>query len=174
MIKFFRKIRYTLMETGKTGLPEQPVRAGKYLKYAIGEIVLVVIGILIALSINNWNENRKDATEEQKILINLNTEFKSNQIKLETSLSRINISLMSMDSLLHIMNKSISIDDNPKTLDRILQGSITIPKYFPSSMVLKDLESSGKLAKLKNNELKSLFYHYNTTIDELNLVVEIG
>lgn len=51
MIKFFRKIRYNLMETGKTG---------KYLKYAIGEIILVVIGILIALSINNWNEQKKE------------------------------------------------------------------------------------------------------------------
>ena len=50
MIKFFRKIRQKLLSEGKTG---------KYLKYAIGEIVLVVIGILIALQINNWNENRK-------------------------------------------------------------------------------------------------------------------
>jgi len=50
MIKFFRKIRYDLMEKNKTG---------RYLKYALGEIVLVVIGILIALSINSWNENRK-------------------------------------------------------------------------------------------------------------------
>ena len=51
MIKFFRKIRYDLMEKNKTA---------NYLKYAIGEIVLVVIGILIALQINNWNEERKD------------------------------------------------------------------------------------------------------------------
>jgi len=50
MIKFFRKIRQNLLLEGKTG---------KYLKYAIGEIILVVIGILIALQINNWNENRK-------------------------------------------------------------------------------------------------------------------
>jgi hypothetical protein len=50
MIKFFRKIRQNLLSEGKTV---------KYLKYAIGEIVLVVIGILIALSINNWNENQK-------------------------------------------------------------------------------------------------------------------
>ena len=50
MIKFFRKIRYQLLGEGKTG---------KYLKYAIGEIVLVVIGVLIALSINNWNEHKK-------------------------------------------------------------------------------------------------------------------
>ena len=58
MIKFFRKIRYNLMETGKTGKPA--FAAGRYFKYAIGEIVLVVIGILIALQINNWNEVRKN------------------------------------------------------------------------------------------------------------------
>lgn len=50
MIKLFRTIRKQLLAENKTG---------KYLKYAIGEIVLVVIGILIALSINNWNETRK-------------------------------------------------------------------------------------------------------------------
>ena len=50
MIKFFRKIRQNLLSEGKTG---------KYFKYAIGEIILVVIGILIALQINNWNETKK-------------------------------------------------------------------------------------------------------------------
>jgi len=59
MIKFFRKIRYDLMEKNKTG---------KYLKYAIGEIVLVVIGILIALQINNWNEERKTNSKERRML----------------------------------------------------------------------------------------------------------
>jgi hypothetical protein len=54
------------METGKTGKPALPV--GRYLKYAIGEIILVVIGILIALQINNWNEANKAAKEELKIL----------------------------------------------------------------------------------------------------------
>ena len=58
MIKFFRKIRYDLMEKNKTG---------KYFKYAIGEIILVVIGILIALSINNWNEQRKDRANERDL-----------------------------------------------------------------------------------------------------------
>lgn len=59
MIKFFRKIRYNLISENKTG---------KYLTYAIGEIVLVVIGILIALSINNWNENQKAIALEIDIL----------------------------------------------------------------------------------------------------------
>ena len=62
MIKFFRRIRYDLMEKNKTG---------KYLKYAIGEIVLVVIGILIALQINNWNENQKLEKKTQDYYVQL-------------------------------------------------------------------------------------------------------
>jgi len=59
MIKFFRNIRKNLVKAGKTT---------KYFKYAIGEIVLVVVGILIALQINNWNEVKKIKTLETKIL----------------------------------------------------------------------------------------------------------
>ena len=62
MIKFFRKIRQNLLMENKTG---------KYLKYAIGEIVLVVIGILIALQINNWNENLKLETKTQDYYVQL-------------------------------------------------------------------------------------------------------
>jgi hypothetical protein len=61
MIKFFRKIRQNLLMENKTG---------KYFKYAIGEIILVVIGILIALQINNWNENRKNSINEKALLAN--------------------------------------------------------------------------------------------------------
>ena len=59
MIKFFRKIRQNLLSEGKTG---------KYFKYAIGEIILVVIGILIALQINNWNEGRKEIIKSKALL----------------------------------------------------------------------------------------------------------
>ena len=67
MIKFFRKIRQNLLSEGKTG---------KYLKYAIGEIILVVVGILIALSINNWNEERKQNELETVYLKRLHNELK--------------------------------------------------------------------------------------------------
>lgn len=76
MIKFFRNIRQNLLNEGKTT---------KYFKYAIGEIV--VIGILIALNINNWNnavENKKIA---QNIIENLNLEFKQNKVTLLESIN---------------------------------------------------------------------------------------
>jgi hypothetical protein len=69
MIKLFRSIRQKHIMKNQTG---------KYLKYAIGEIILVVIGILLALQINNWNEQRKLANEEQKLLNALEKEVTSN------------------------------------------------------------------------------------------------
>ena len=62
MIKFFRQIRYKLMSENKTS---------KYFKYAIGEIILVVIGILIALQINNWNEAKKTKQKEELALLEI-------------------------------------------------------------------------------------------------------
>ena len=54
------------------------METGKYLRYAVGEIVLVVIGILIALQVNNWNEYRKEKVEEKKILLSLHNEISNN------------------------------------------------------------------------------------------------
>ena len=74
MIKFFRRIRQRLLSENKFS---------KYLLYAIGEIVLVVIGILIALQINSWNQYRIERIEEQTILGQLKEEFENNLIQLE-------------------------------------------------------------------------------------------
>ncbi|MAB47301.1 MAG: hypothetical protein CMC05_01605 [Flavobacteriaceae bacterium] len=75
MIKFFRHIRKNLINEGKTS---------KYLKYAIGEIILVVIGILIALQINNWNEKRINSNKEKAILADIHKEFVNNQKQLDS------------------------------------------------------------------------------------------
>ena len=77
MIKFFRKIRQNLLSGGETGKVAWPV--GRYLKYAIGEIVLVVIGILIALSINNWNESRKQSASEKEFITSLKNDLKQDK-----------------------------------------------------------------------------------------------
>jgi hypothetical protein len=74
MLKFFRKIRYDLMDRNKTG---------KYVKYAIGEVFLVVIGILIALQINNWNEARKETVREVKMLQDISNDIQKNIANIE-------------------------------------------------------------------------------------------
>ena len=58
-------------------------KTSKYFKYAIGEIILVVIGILIALQINNWNQNRINDKQEQQILLQLKSEFEENLEELD-------------------------------------------------------------------------------------------
>jgi len=67
MVKFFRHIRKSLLMENKTG---------KYFKYAIGEIILVVIGILIALQINNWNEGKKAKEKEKQVLTEIVSDLK--------------------------------------------------------------------------------------------------
>jgi hypothetical protein len=68
------------MSKNKTAKPALP--AGRYFKYAIGEILLVVIGILIALQINNWNENRKEKIKTQTYLKLLLEDFKQESVKI--------------------------------------------------------------------------------------------
>ena len=79
MIKFFRHIRRSFINEN---------RMGKYFKYAIGEILLVVIGILIALQINNWNENRKDRKLEIDLLEQLTEDLRQNVVEFDRSIER--------------------------------------------------------------------------------------
>ena len=81
MIKFFRTIRYTLMNENKVG---------KYFKYAIGEIMLVMIGILLALQVNNWNEGQKSIKKGHDILVDVkeNLEFNTKQFHNDIELNK--------------------------------------------------------------------------------------
>jgi len=74
MIKLFRNIRKKLLAEGKTS---------KYFKYAIGEIFLVVIGILIALQINDWNEQGKNQTLEKRYIAELRSDLQKDSIAIQ-------------------------------------------------------------------------------------------
>ncbi|OIQ30334.1 MAG: hypothetical protein BM564_02900 [Bacteroidetes bacterium MedPE-SWsnd-G2] len=104
MIHFFRSIRQILLSENKTG---------KYFKYAIGEIVLVVIGILIALSINTWNENKKQRVFEVKMLTEVHTALTSDIdyfLRLESRLHKLDSASNVFIKLVHekaIFNDSL-------------------------------------------------------------------
>ena len=83
MITIFRRLREKLIASGSVT---------KYLLYAVGEILLVVVGILIALLVNNWNEERKEWAQEQQVISALHNEFNENHLddKLINSLLLLN------------------------------------------------------------------------------------
>jgi hypothetical protein len=145
MIKFFRKIRQNLLMENKTS---------KYFKYAIGEIILVVIGILIALQINNWNENRKTQGNQEKYLNLLKAEAHNNLKEIE----RVKEMVSTMNSW---QKKLIGLIDAPqdtiteyyvsKALRNTLLSTNNI-KYENSA--LSELKSSGELKNVRNDSLR--------------------
>ncbi|PHQ28452.1 DUF6090 family protein [Leeuwenhoekiella nanhaiensis] len=150
MIKFFRNIRHKLLDEGKTG---------KYLKYAVGEIILVVIGILIALQINNWNEDRKEQAEAIALLSQLHAEFESNRKQLEEK-------MIIRNNMIAASFKLLNYIDHPEKrhLDSVnshLVQTLLVPTFDP---VVNDIISSGRIQLLRNNRLKELLTLWTSEI----------
>ncbi|WKK65703.1 DUF6090 family protein [Lutimonas zeaxanthinifaciens] len=158
MIPFFRKIRKKLSADNQFL---------KYSRYAIGEIVLVVVGILIALQINNLNEDRKEKIQENKILANLKDEFQENYQNLKYKDSILKITIKNLETVfdeLHEKEKSYRDEE----LDNILSLALGSPTWVPSEFILNDLKSSGNLTKLQNDRLKKLLYEWSRFFSELD------
>ena len=140
------------METGKTG---------KYLKYAIGEIVLVMIGILLALQVNNWNSNRIQKQKEQVLLSALNKEFEFNKIQLDSVLYYHNSSRKSND---YILSRLPIKDVNSENLDSLsfhLWNHTMTFTFNPSSGVSSSIMNSSDINIISNNELRQLLIGWN-------------
>ena len=101
MIKFFRKIRQRLLTENKFS---------KYLIYAIGEIILVVIGILIALWINNWNELRKDKLKDKQLINLLITDLNAKRLENINTLYNGTKMIERSDPIINIWKKEMRID----------------------------------------------------------------
>jgi hypothetical protein len=158
MIKFFRKIRQNLLSEGKTG---------KYLKYAIGEIILVVIGILIALQINNWNENRKTNIQELQLLESLQKEFTYNKNELDRSIEKAQIIQRRCETILkNTGNREIKLSKLES--DSLINFGLTnIITYDPSNGIISDIISSGKIQIIQNEKLRNLLSNWNGMLNDV-------
>ena len=164
MIKFYRKIRQNLL---MGNLPtEQAGKTGKYLKYAIGEIVLVVVGILIALSLNTWNANRLNKIEEIQLLKQLKIELIKNQ---EQLIAKEKLRTRSIKSSLRILElfDDPSIVKNQDEIDGHL--AIMIPNYTfdPSDGIIMQLLEGGKLSLIENDSLRNDISKWSSLLAEL-------
>ncbi|TYA57507.1 DUF6090 family protein [Formosa maritima] len=153
MIKFFRHVRKNLLNEGKTS---------KYFKYAIGEIILVVIGILIALQINTLNEERKDRIKEQDILKQLKEEFQSNLLQLENKIEQRN-------SIINAASNTLAIMDFPNNANRdsIMANISTLTNTPTFDPITNDLISSGNIRLIKNKDLNKSLTQWTTYILQL-------
>jgi len=156
MIKFFRRIRQSLRTENKFG---------KYLIYAIGEIVLVVMGILIALQINNWNEGRKDRKVEPQALIDLKMEFDRNQEQLEVLTTIKQQRENEGRAYLNLItDPTIPLAEKIKTEP---PGAFKMP-WNAANAVLNDLLSTGNIGKIRNDSLKNFLTNWSDQVDNWN------
>nr|WP_199757300.1 DUF6090 family protein [Formosa maritima] len=134
-------------------------KTSKYFKYAIGEIILVVIGILIALQINNWNENQKDLKKEQQIIANLHQEFTQNKI-LNTNM--LNAVQQGTDACLGIMDILLigETHENAKQLDSLLYMALEYRPFIPNNNTYTEILNTGEIELLKNETIKNALFVY--------------
>lgn len=142
MLKFFNKIRQQMLIENKMG---------RYLKYAIGEIVLVMIGILLALQVNTWNTNRELKKEEQKILKSLNGEFKENLEKFDLAYKFHEKRKKAVEYSMLADLKPLSADSLISILN-LVNGNYT---FDPFQGIYNSVINSGKIELISNDTLKS-------------------
>ncbi|MBL4568753.1 MAG: hypothetical protein JKY69_03560 [Flavobacteriaceae bacterium] len=158
MIKFFRKIRQNLLMENKTG---------KYFKYAIGEILLVVIGILIAIQINNWNESRKQSISEKEFITSVKNDLKQDKAFIQQIVEPIEPRIEAYK----VLNSDLPnlYDNDRNSLDSIFHNYFKSQRtFYPISGSYQSAVSGNQITVFRNKELiQKIIKLYNSTYDRL-------
>jgi len=146
-------------------------KTGKYFKYAIGEIILVVIGILIALSINNWNESNKNEVVLTNYKERLIRQFETDSISLGNSKRAFEFfqpKFRKLDSLFRENHKgNLSVDSIIKVPKFITLQS----EFISATTVIDELFNTGNLDLFQNDDLKDLLASYKNSITQQHGII---
>lgn len=153
MLRFFRQIRKRLMEKNK-------VRS--YILYAIGEILLVVIGILIALQVNNWNENKALKTQEAVYLRFIRDDLVLQKDENSTQRTAITAHIAAEEKLIAHMSNRFQVSKDQREDVKFLLSTLLVGRtYGAYEATFLDLTSSGNIALISNQTLKNqIIQHY--------------
>jgi hypothetical protein len=157
MAKIFRKLRARFLSERKTR---------DYLAYALGEIILVVVGILIAVGINNWNIETSNRKQEVKILNQLLVEYETNLEEIDGKITMRNLIMRSVEQLIFYADNGV----DEATLDSVsfhLNRTKYDPTFDPANGVTNELLNSGKFYLIQNDELKSQLTSWSGAVGEL-------
>ncbi len=151
MLHYLRKIRQKLIK-------QENVR--KYIWYAVGEILLVMIGILLALQVNNWNEIRKENNREQSYLLRLNENLRDDLQRIEGRIEFFKqIRNYGLESLYFLEEGKTPDQDNWDIVLALFQSSQIWPMILSSS-TYEELKSAGELSLIENEELRAKMAQY--------------
>ena len=157
MLTFFRRIRKELLDGGKTR---------RYLVYAIGEILLVMIGILLALQVNNWNEDTKDRKEEVQLLNGLADEFEENMDRIKRSMDANERSNSAANMLIEII-RSGELMRIPDELDSLIVTLTLWSSFDASTGVVDEIINSGKLTIIADRKLRTQLTRWPSLLEEV-------
>jgi hypothetical protein len=164
MIPIFRKIRKKMADDNK------PV---KYLRYAIGEISLVVIGILIALQINNWNQNRLEQNQETKLLKTLLKDLYIAETESSELINKDQISFDSFEFFLSGKNARETLINHPK-IDSIFNPLIwgSVNTDIPVINSYTDLKNAGQTGLISNENIRIHFTALENRLNRLDKILQ--
>jgi hypothetical protein len=158
MLRFFRKIRQNLLAENKFT---------KYLFYALGEIILVVIGILIALAINNANQKRLTEKNEETYLIGLKEEFQTSKLKLKELIAVNQSNYTGAKQILEYTNAN-AMPPSEDLFSKVLYSTFSTDIAFnPNNSLLQEMINSGNLKNLSNPELRIELTNWVSTIEDI-------
>ncbi len=159
MIKFFRKIRQSLLSKNKFS---------KYLIYSIGEIILVVIGILIALAINNSNQKRIIKNKEQTYLNGLRAEFQISKFKLEELIEVNRSNFNGAKQILEFISNKNRLPTETQFSELLFNTFSSDISFNPNNSLLTEIINSGSLKDLSNTELRIQLTNWISTIEDVS------
>jgi hypothetical protein len=157
MAKIFKNVRRKLTE-------EHKVKS--YLLYALGEILLIVIGILIALQVHSWHQHQIDQREAINIKANLNEEFTENRALLNTSRNEFKKSIASGLVLINLVGASRS-ELEKHNLDSLFYFTFESASYLPSENSLQDILQSGRLDLISDKTLRENLLFWSASMKRL-------
>ncbi|MBK7873488.1 MAG: hypothetical protein IPJ74_23900 [Saprospiraceae bacterium] len=156
MLKFFRTIRRRLLDSGSLQ---------KYFVYAIGEIMLVVIGILIALQINNWNESRKDNKLEQEYIVRLEQELQDNIQTANDQIAYSKLQFKHVDVIIDALSVDTLGSDNETLAMAIEHVGMIYPIQYDKN-VWEELYSTGNIRLIHQDSLRDLLAAYHSEMSQ--------
>ena len=159
MIKFFRKIRQQLLNESKFK---------KYLLYAIGEIILVVIGILIALAINNNNQKRIIKEKEFTYLIGLKEEFQTSKLKLIELIAVNKANFNGAKQIIEYISKKKETPTEAEFSKLLFNAFSSDISFNPNNSLLNEIINSGSLKDISNTDLRIQLTNWISTVEDVS------